>query len=176
MFVNKEKRAFDLKLQPRSSKSLNGSTLGWVKYLARRGFNFVIRHHFVTCFQDLLFDSGVHLFLDNPRHRKEEKFRRLDLMGKKRVRTNLIKSWVEFDDNGLAVVHHMVVADKPLLNQGNDFKNLSFEQKIGKSFWKSKLVRIFCEADPQLLELKVRDQHQFTPLLLRWALFILPLS
>ena len=27
------------------------------------------------------------------------------------------KSWIEFDDNGLAVVHHMVVADKPLLNQ-----------------------------------------------------------
>ncbi|CBY24591.1 unnamed protein product [Oikopleura dioica] len=30
-------------------------------------------------------------------------------------------------------------------------------------------VRIFCEADPQLLELKVRDQHQFTPLLLSAA-------
>ena len=51
---------------------------------------------------------------------------------------------MEFDDNGWAVIHHMVAADKPLLNQ----------------------VRIFCDADKNLLGLQTRDQFKYTPLLL----------
>ena len=50
----------------------------------------------------------------------------------------------EFDDNGWAVIHHMVAAEKPLLNQ----------------------VRIFCDADKNLLDLQTRDQYKYTPLLL----------
>ena len=52
----------------------------------------------------------------------------------------------EFDDNGWAVIHHMVAAEKPLLNQ----------------------VRIFCDADKNLLDLQTRDQYKYTPLLLAW--------
>lgn len=52
----------------------------------------------------------------------------------------------EFDDNGWAVIHHMVAAEKPLLNQ----------------------VRIFCDADKNLLDLQTRDQYKYTPLLLGW--------
>ena len=60
---------------------------------------------------------------------------------------NLFSSQIkEFDDNGWAVIHHMVAAEKPLLNQ----------------------VRIFCDADKNLLDLQTRDQYKYTPLLLAW--------
>ena len=59
-------------------------------------------------------------------------------------RIEILKQIKEFDDNGWAVIHHMVAADKPLLNQ----------------------VRIFCDADKNLLDLQTRDQYKYTPLLL----------
>jgi len=76
-----------------------------------------------------LFDSGLSCY-KTKYWSKDTAFRKLDLM--------------EFDDNGWAVIHHMVAADKPLLNQ----------------------VRIFCDADKNLLSLQTRDQFKYTPLLL----------
>ena len=80
-------------------------------------------------FSAKLFDSGLSCY-ETKYWSKDTSFRKLDLM--------------EFDDNGWAVVHHMVAADKPLLNQ----------------------VRIFCDADKNLLSLQTRDQFKYTPLLL----------
>ena len=91
------------------------------------------------------------------------------------------------DDNGWAVIHHMVAADKPLLNQVRIFvdadKNLLRtlveidSESILNLLWlydnqshyfslMSQLMVVYSSVTSSKLSLQTRDQFRYTPVLL----------